>query len=228
MATQAERRASTRRALLDAAADVLVDGGLAAFTTTAVTARAGLSNGALFGHFPTRLDLLAATVEDILNRLRHDYDRTFAELRRHADAAATIELLWTSMSDPQLAAVLEAFTQARTDADLVAAIRPVVTAHSEYVHALVLDVALALADDDRPRAERLATIGNAAISAMQGLVVSQMAGTSLGNERDLITLFTVLAETTLADRDGTTRHDTPHDHDTHDHDRSAAAPAGGR
>jgi AcrR family transcriptional regulator len=194
MPTQAERRASTRRALLDAAAAVLVDDGTAGFTTTAVTARAELSNGALFGHFPSRLDLLAATVEHVLVRLRDDYDRTFAGLEHTPEPSTALELLWSAMSDEQFAAVLELYTQARTDDELLAAIHPVVAEHGEYVRGLVGRVAAALAGDDADTRRRLAEVGNLAILAMQGAVVGRMAGAATGAERDLLDLCTRLAD----------------------------------
>lgn len=50
---------STRRALLDAAADLLDEGGPAAVTLRAVGAAAGTSRGAPYGHFDGKAHLLA-------------------------------------------------------------------------------------------------------------------------------------------------------------------------
>lgn len=198
MATQAERRAGTRRTLLDAAARVLVEDGTAGFTTSAITARAGVSNGALFRHFPTRLDLLAATLEHVLARLRDDYDRTFAGLADGAPAVGTVlDLLWAAMSDPEFGAVLALYTQARTDADLLAVIHPVVAEHGDYVRDLVDRVSAVLAGEDPAAARRVATVGNLAILTMQGLVVGQMAGASTGFERDVLTAYSDLVEKAL-------------------------------
>lgn len=204
MPTQEERRAGTRRALLDAAAAVLVESGLAGCTTAAVAGRASVSNGALFRHFPTRLDLLAATVEHVLVRLRDDYEQTFAGLSDPAgDADATpdvgtvLDLLWSAMSDPELAAVFELYAQARTDTELLAAIHPIVTAHGDYVRGLVDRVSTALAAGDAGAGERVAALGNLAILSMQGLVVAQMAGSSAGFERDVVATYTDLVRQAL-------------------------------
>jgi AcrR family transcriptional regulator len=189
MTTQAARKASTRQVLLDAAADLLVEDGLAGFTTAAVTQRASLSNGALFGHFPTRLDLLAATVEHILARLRHDYDTTFTGLLEDsAEPVTLLEMLWSSMTDPHFGAVLGVYTQARTDGELLAAIHDIVVRHGSYVGEINRRVARTFAPDPE-RAARLSTVGTLAIVAMQGLVVSHMVGASMGGERDLIGAF---------------------------------------
>lgn len=192
MPTQAERRATTRTTLLDAAAEVLVERGLAGFTTTAVTERAGVSNGALFRHFPTRLDLIAASVEHVLVRLRTEYETTFGELPDRPDVATVLDLLWSAMSDTQFGAVLEVYTHARTDTDLLAAIHPIVAEHGDYVSGLTARVAAALADGADVTA--VAGLGSLAILAMQGLVVGQMAGASPGDEHDVLAGFRALID----------------------------------
>jgi AcrR family transcriptional regulator len=197
MATQAERKATTRTALIEAAAELLVVEGLTGFTTSAVTHRAGLSNGALFGHFPTRLELLAATVEYMLERLRDGYDATFTGLiDGHTSPETLLELLWESMNDPSFGAVLGVYTQARTDHELLAAIHDIVVRHGSYVGEINRRVARTLAPDPS-RAARLTSLGTMAIIAMQGLVVSHMVGASMGGERDLIGAFAQLYHATL-------------------------------
>ncbi len=57
---RAETAAATRRALLDAAAELLDLGGLEAVTLRAVGARAGVSRGAPYGHFADKESLLIA------------------------------------------------------------------------------------------------------------------------------------------------------------------------
>lgn len=61
--TQAERRDTTIGRLLAATVTCLVERGYAATSTAAVCAEAGVSQGALFRHFPTRQALLVATAE---------------------------------------------------------------------------------------------------------------------------------------------------------------------
>jgi AcrR family transcriptional regulator len=194
MATQAERRANTRQALLDAAAALLIEEGLAGFTTAAVTQRAGLSNGALFGHFPTRLDLLAATLEHLLAGLRVGYERTFAGLvETGASPETLLELLWESMNGPVFGAVLGVYTQARTDAELLAAIHDIVVQHGSFVGQINRRVVSSLVPDPQ-QAARTAGLGTIAILAMQGLVVSNMVGASMGAHRDLVGIFADLFE----------------------------------
>lgn len=184
MPTQAERRASTRRALLAAAADTLVARGATGFTTAAVADAAGVSNGALFRHFPTRLDLVAATVEHVLAELRDGYAARFAATGpRTTTPADLLQLLWECMADPRLAAVYELYAQCRTDIELFTAIQPVVDAHVRAVGESATEVLESLAAPLPHDAREQVAL---AILAMQGLIVNNLAGASVGSERALI------------------------------------------
>jgi AcrR family transcriptional regulator len=61
--TQAERREATIEKLVNACIAVLAEVGYAGASVKAICARAGVSQGALFRHFETRLELLAHAVD---------------------------------------------------------------------------------------------------------------------------------------------------------------------
>ncbi|MDJ0786418.1 MAG: helix-turn-helix domain-containing protein [Myxococcota bacterium] len=63
MATQAERREQTREQLLRAASRLFGRNGIPETTTQAVLEEAGLSRGALYHHFDSREELVAAVYE---------------------------------------------------------------------------------------------------------------------------------------------------------------------
>src|SRR5438132_3616641 len=67
--TQAERRASTRTALLDAAIDCLVEQGYANTTTRRIAERAGVTPGAVHHHFAGKAELLSEAVRHLSERL---------------------------------------------------------------------------------------------------------------------------------------------------------------
>ena len=69
MVSRAESVAATRRALLDAAADLLDLGGPDAVTLRAVGARAGVTRGASYRHFSDKVSLLTVIAAEALNRL---------------------------------------------------------------------------------------------------------------------------------------------------------------
>jgi AcrR family transcriptional regulator len=62
--TRDEQALATRRKLLDVAIALLSEGGYAALTSSGVSARAGLTRGAFQHHFPNRLALVRAVVDE--------------------------------------------------------------------------------------------------------------------------------------------------------------------
>lgn len=69
MARQSERREATRGALIAAARRCFLERGYEAASTEAVLAQAGVSKGALYHHFDSKTDLLAAVFEDVSREL---------------------------------------------------------------------------------------------------------------------------------------------------------------
>jgi len=123
--TQAERRASTRGALLQATIDCLIELGYAGTTTNEVQQRAGVSRGALTHHFASKADLLLAAMDYL-------YDDFSASVR---DAAATlptgeerirpaVQVLWDRFDGPLFLAAMELWVAARTDPELRTALLP--------------------------------------------------------------------------------------------------------
>ncbi|MBJ7328296.1 MAG: TetR/AcrR family transcriptional regulator [Solirubrobacteraceae bacterium] len=114
--TQAERRATTQAALLDATIDCLVDYGYVNTTTTRIAERAGVSRGAQVHHFPTKAAL-------VTEALRHLAERRTAQLTERlpdlaADSAGIgemLDLLWEGHSGAVFDATLELWVAARTD-----------------------------------------------------------------------------------------------------------------
>ena len=168
--TQAERRAETREALLDAAMAQLLEAGLSGFTTTEVARRSGLSQGAVFKHFPTKAELLAAVAEHLFGELRVTFERSFRSLPPRArDVSAGLRVLWQQMLDPRLAAAFELYAAARTDRELRERLSPVVRAHVDRIE----EMAITVLPDADPGLVREAT--SLAIAAIQGLVLNQLA-----------------------------------------------------
>jgi AcrR family transcriptional regulator len=117
--TQAERRQGTRKQLLDAAIDCLVEHGYSGTTTTEIADRAGVSRGAQLHHFPTKADLLSAALEHLFQRRHEEYLAAIARLPPGTDRlTASIEQLWGVLSGPTFYAWLELIVAARTDAAL--------------------------------------------------------------------------------------------------------------
>lgn len=172
--SQTERRAATRRALLEATAACLVERGYAGTTTTVVVERAGVSQGALFKHFPSKAELLAQTAEHLYDQLVDAYlDRFDAldgalELPTRLDRA--IRLLWQMFESAPWAAALDLTTASRTDAELNERMQDIVAAHALRTrqHAVGLFPELA-AHPELPITLDLL------FEAMQGMALSRIA-----------------------------------------------------
>jgi AcrR family transcriptional regulator len=63
--TQAQRRASTRRALLDAARSLFAEKGYHGTAAEEIVRRAGMTRGALYHHFEDKKDLFRAVVDEM-------------------------------------------------------------------------------------------------------------------------------------------------------------------
>lgn len=154
--TQADRRHATIRTLFDAATETLIEVGHAGATVQAICARAGVSQGGLFRHFPTREALLAAVGEDVGARLLADFRHAVAALA--ADGAApslerALELLRARCRSRLNQAWYELSLASRTRPALRRALAPVSARYHDAIEQLAreVDPALAAALGDRFR-----------------------------------------------------------------------------
>lgn len=128
MTAPAPRRSAdvTRRHLLEATFEALVEVGYARTSTPEVLRRTGLSRGALLHHFPTKTDLVSAAMEYVFDKRLAEYREAFANLvvpDGESKAAAGIDLLWDLVRGPTYHAWLELVVAARTDPELMERIR---------------------------------------------------------------------------------------------------------
>jgi AcrR family transcriptional regulator len=81
--TQAQRRATTRRALLDAARSLFAERGYQGAAAEEIVRRAGLTRGALYHHFEDKRDLFRAVVDEMESEIDEEVER--AEQRARSD-----------------------------------------------------------------------------------------------------------------------------------------------
>lgn len=121
--TQAERTAATRTALIDATVNSLVERGFARTTTTKIARDARVSLGAMSHHFPSKTELLTATVAYLLERRQEDFREQAAAVGDDADRVEkVIDLLWTAFSGPTFVAWIELWVGGRRDPELAPAV----------------------------------------------------------------------------------------------------------
>jgi len=195
--TQQERRAGTRRALLEATSGCLVAHGYAGTTTTAVCRRAGVSQGALFKHFSTKDGLLGAAAEHLYDELTERFLERFAAIERSTrDPGERVEqavrLLWEAFQSQEFAASLELEMAARTDPALRSVLGGVLTRHAERVRVQAAALFPAATGERYDRTLDLV------LEVMVGMAVSRIADPDPDHYRRLLDHVCDLARTALA------------------------------
>jgi AcrR family transcriptional regulator len=117
--TQAERRAHTHGALLDATIDCLVERGYSRTSTNDIIRIAGVSRGALLHHFASKAELLGAAAELVFERCEMQFREAFAALPvEERTLEQAVEQLWVIFRSPAYDAALELVVASRTDPEL--------------------------------------------------------------------------------------------------------------
>jgi len=170
--TQEDRSAATQAALLDATVDCLVEYGYAGTTTRLVADRADVSRGAQTHHFPTKRDLVVAAVEHLFDARAREFTTAFEGVPpQQRSLERAIDALWTIVSGPSYAAILEVLVAARTDDELRAVVHGVASALEQNVAELLMWFSPDI--DDIDQARRIVDI---AFTFVQGAAVSHLGG----------------------------------------------------
>lgn len=166
--TQHERRASTRAALLSAAAHSIVETGPSTGVAE-IARRANVSTGALQYHFDSKADLLVAVVEvgwnDLVER-SVSIDRDASPADR---VTALVSSMWASYQQPICRAAFMVSSDPNIGADVAARIAPVFDGERSRLDQLWLEI---FADLDAP-VERVASARRFARSHLVGMVVQR-------------------------------------------------------
>jgi AcrR family transcriptional regulator len=168
--TQQQRREDTIARLLDASIDTIVELGYARTSAKVITQRAQVSDGALFRHFPTMGDFMAATAQEAGRRLIELGVRKAAEIpARKPSLEEALTILRDLIASPNNTVIQELAVAARTDEKLRETLRDVMTTYFAKIHETV-----------RPSLpEELDAAGDENFLAMLGLVLSSFNGATL-------------------------------------------------
>jgi AcrR family transcriptional regulator len=117
--TQQQRREETVGRLLEASIDTIVEVGYARASAAVITKRAGVSVGALFRHFETMGDFMAATASEVLRRQLETFTKRVAEIPADQPALeAALTILRDITGGSTNAVLYELLIAARTDEKL--------------------------------------------------------------------------------------------------------------
>jgi AcrR family transcriptional regulator len=188
--TQAERTATSRQALLDAAAAQLVEGGLASVTAGAVAERAGLSPGSVFNHFGDKAAMLGALTE----HLSATRERRFVEVVEAVDPSedrvgAAVQAVYELTMDPLSRASLELYTASRTDPSLAGYLSTMNRTESAHHR----DLAAQLFEDTDLDADVLEALANLLIFATLGMAVAHAPEANPAAEQQVLDLIGFIA-----------------------------------
>jgi AcrR family transcriptional regulator len=143
--TQQQRREETVGRLLEASITSIVEVGYARASAAVITKRAGVSVGALFRHFETMSDFMAATASEVLRRQVDSFTKQVAQIPADRPALeAALTILRDITGGSTNAVLYELMIAARTDEKLNAHLRDVLAQYT----AKILDAARALPGAD--------------------------------------------------------------------------------
>jgi AcrR family transcriptional regulator len=139
---QAQKSASTRNLIIEAAIKCFVDLGYARTTTTIIANKAGLSRGAMLHHFPSKIDIVRAAVEYLhAKRLRAFRKAMTKQTEKGGDHVRQgVEAYWAHVKHPLFVAFFELAVAARTDKELAGILRPAQEAFEREWYKAALEV----------------------------------------------------------------------------------------
>jgi AcrR family transcriptional regulator len=170
-----DRSRETRRRLLDAAVEELLENGYAGLTSGAVAQRAGLSRGAAQNHFPQKATLVAEAIRHLghqqMEELQHvlggSEDSGADRLR------AALEVIFDQYSGGRFAAIIELSLAARRDPVL----RKVVAAEERAIgRELGAFAGELFAVEGEREEDEVARRWATALSAVRGLALLKLLG----------------------------------------------------
>ena len=167
--TQKERRNETRRRLLEATVESLIEVGYAGTTIRHVTELAGVSQGAQSHHFPHRVDLVTSAFEHLAEGRIERYGERARELSgdRRTRVRALLDLLWEDFSSAVFTVAVKLWVAAAEDEELRQRLVPV----EKRIHANMARLSADVAGDlgaepgfDRKLAVAMNTVAGLALT----------------------------------------------------------------
>jgi AcrR family transcriptional regulator len=144
--TQQQRREETVARLLDASIDAITEVGYARASAAVIAKRAQVSDGALFRHFPTMGDFMAATAHEVMRRQIDLFTKRVAEIPPDQPAMeAALTILRDVTANSTNTVMYELLVAARTDEKLRATLQDVLVEYAANIY----DTARALPGADQ-------------------------------------------------------------------------------
>lgn len=133
--TQQQRREETVARLLDASIETIIDVGYARVSAAVIAKRAQVSDGALFRHFPTMGDFMAATAREVMRRQLEFFTKRVAEIpATEPTLEACLLVLRDVTANSTNTVMYELLVAARTDEKLRATLQDVLVEYAANIY----------------------------------------------------------------------------------------------
>jgi AcrR family transcriptional regulator len=165
--TRAEQRAITRRALLDATVECLVEDGYSGLTTRNVAERAGVAQSTFMHYFPTRDAFLIEAVEHVALKLLDDaLDQIdLAALRSPKHREKVLDQAWREFTSAEALAAAQLWAAAWTEPELAATLKDLELRLDSIIAAAAVTLF-----PDQAKDPRFPALIDLAVSLIRGLV----------------------------------------------------------
>ena len=178
---QAQKSAMTRERILAAVVDCFITEGYTHVTTAKVAKSAGVSRGAMLHHFPSKTELIGATVEYLHDKLLEDFTARVNKIPKKLSGAARrragLEAYWEHLTGDLFMTYHEMCVAGRTDPELKNILEASMLRFEEHV----AESNSELFSEWNDRGEMFLLAMDVAKFMMEGMAISQM--TSQQKER---------------------------------------------
>ena len=189
---QARKSQATRRLIIDTTIRCLAKHGYHESTYIRISRESGVSRGAMRHHFPSRTDVMRATIEHLHAKRLSAFRKAAASIPAgQSRTRANIEALWRHVNHPMFMVFIDLALAARNDRELAAIYRPA----QENFRRECYYAALELFPEWLPQREQLRNAIDMAIYMMEGMVLDDLSPDgeraarlldSLGHELDIL------------------------------------------
>ena len=203
---QARKSRATRRLIIDTTIRCLARYGYHETTYIRISRESGVSRGAMRHHFPSRIDVMRATIEQLHTKRLAAFRKAAADIPTgESRTRGNIDALWRHVNHPLFMVFIDLALAARNDRELAAIYRPA----QENFRRECYYAALELFPEWVPQREQLRNAIDLAIYMMEGMVLDDLSPDgehaarlldTLGRELDILRLGGSLAEQSESER----------------------------
>lgn len=171
--TQQERREATVAGILGASIDTIIELGYARTSAAVIAKRAHVSDGAIFRHFPTMRELMAATLREAGRRQLEVYTDRIAEVPVDARTPeAVLRVVRDITHNPTNGVIYELLVAARTDGKLRAVLKDEIRQYQKKIFRAAGSLSVADGLDAQGR-QNLQAMAVVLLNAFDGAAIFQ-------------------------------------------------------